>query len=203
MAQLSVQELKDKIAKLESMGENDLAAKYKAELSSRESGAGKVPGTPISGDIVIGISPDEFEKSGSKFAAPGLHLSVFGLPYWKTPGKSLAFPYVISEGDDTDKEGELYCGVSKEAAWKIKEILKALGVSYKPSNGLVAFNPADVAGKYGKVLYTQVQDERSADEGGKGTIYTKPAEGNCVYNASATLESIGMTLQSLLLRKLA
>ena len=203
MAELSIQELKDKIIKLESMGETDLAGKYKQELARKENSGVRQAGTPIAGDIVLGISPDEFEKSGSKFAAPGLHLSIFGLPFWKTPGKSLAFPYTITEGTDSDKEGEIYCGVSKESAWKIKEILTALGVAYKPSNGLVAFNPADVAGKYGKVLYAQVKDTRSADEGGKGTIYTKPAEGSCVYPAAATLESIGMTLQSLLIKDLA
>lgn len=202
MADLSIQELKDKIAKLRSMGENDLASKYEAELSKRS--ATTAARTPIEGDIVLGVSADDFEKSVSKFAAPGLHLSVFGMPYWKTQGKSLAFPYTIIEGADTDKGGEIYCGVSKEASWKIKEILSAMSVAYKAVNGgnNVAFNPADVAGKQAKVLYTQVRDNRTPEEGGKGTIYTKPAEGSCVYPATATLESIGMTLQSLLLKDL-
>jgi len=202
MADISIQELKDKIAKLRGMGENDLAAKYEAELSRMEASA--APRKPIEGDIVLGVSANDFEKSASKFAAPGLHLSVFGMPYWKTQGKSLAFPYTIIEGDDTDKSGEIYCGVSKEASWKIKEILTALGVAYKAVNGgnNVAFNPADAAGKQAKVLYAQVRDSRTPEEGGKGTIYTKAAEGSCVYPATATLESIGMTLQSLLLKNL-
>jgi hypothetical protein len=198
MAELSINELQEKIAKYKSMGETELANKYQAELDAKTSKGG----SPASGDIVLQISPEDFEKASSKFAAPGLHLSVFGMPYWKTVGKSLAFPYQICEGEDDGKEGEIFCGISKEAAWKIKEILKALSVSYKNQNGLVAFNPADVAGKKGKVLYAQVKDSRSAEEGGKGTIYTKPLEGSNVFPAEATLESIGVTMSSLLYREL-
>jgi hypothetical protein len=198
--ELSIAELQEKIAKYKSMGETELAAKYQAELDSKSKGT---KGTPVAGDIVLGISPEDFEKATSKFAAPGLHKSVFGMPYWKTAGKSLSFPYIIVEGEDEGKEGEIFCGISKEAAWKIKEILKSLAVSYKNQNGLVAFNPTDVAGKFGKVLYAQVKDTRPADEGGKGTIYTKPVEGSNVFPADATLESIGMTMSSLLYRELA
>lgn len=194
----SIKELEEKVAKYKSMGETELADKYQAELNKLK--ATSAP--PQAGDIVLNVSPEDFEKASSKFAAPGLHLSVFGMPYWKTPGKSLAFPYTIIEGEDADKEGEIFCGVSKEAAWKVKEILKALGVSYKNQNGLVAFNPADVAGKQGKVLYGQVKDSRPVEEGGKGTIYTKPVEGTCVYPADATLESIGVTMASLLYHEL-
>jgi len=198
MPEFTVAELQEKIQKYRSMEEADLVAKYEAELAKKQG----IKGTPVAGDIVLGISPEDFEKSASKFAAPGLHKSVFGMPYWKTAGKSLAFPYTISEGEDANKEGEIYCGVSKEAAWKIKEILKALGIPYKVSNGLVAFDPGSVAGKVGSVLYIQVRDTRTEEEGGKGTIYTKPAEGTSIFPANATLESIGMTLQSLLLRSI-
>ena len=199
MAELSINELQEKIAKYNSMGETELANKYQAELNAKK---GKSGGSPASGDIVLNVSPEDFEKATSKFAAPGLHLSVFGMPYWKTVGKSLAFPYQICEGEDDGKEGEIFCGISKDAAWKIKEILKALSVSYKNQNGLVAFNPADVAGKKGNVLYAQVKDSRSPEEGGKGTIYTKPVEGSNVFPADATLESIGVTMSSLLYREL-
>ena len=198
MAELSINELQEKIAKYKSMGETELANKYQAELDAKMNKGG----SPASGDIVLNVSPEDFEKASSKFAAPGLHLSVFGMPYWKTVGKSLAFPYQICEGEDDGKEGEIFCGISKDAAWKIKEILKAINVSYKNQNGLVAFNPADVAGKKGKVLYAQVKDNRSAEEGGKGTIYTKPLEGSNVFPADATLESIGVTMSSLLYREL-
>lgn len=199
MAEQSIAELQAKVDKYKSMGETELAAKYQAELDTKK---GK-SGAPIaSGDIVLQVSPEDFEKASSKFAAPGLHLVVFGMPYWKTVGKSLGFPYQICEGEDDGKEGEIFCGISKDAAWKIKEILKALSVSYKNQNGLVAFNPADVAGKKGKVLYAQVKDSRSAEEGGKGTIYTKPLEGSNVFPAEATLESIGVTMSSLLYREL-
>jgi len=198
MAELSINELQEKVAKYKSMGETELANKYQAELDSKMNKGG----SPASGDIVLNVSPEDFEKATSKFAAPGLHLSVFGMPYWKTVGKSLAFPYQICEGEDDGKEGEIFCGISKDAAWKIKEILKAINVSYKNQNGLVAFNPADVAGKKGNVLYAQVKDNRSAEEGGKGTIYTKPIEGSNVFPAEATLESIGVTMSSLLYREL-
>ena len=199
MAEQSIAELQAKVDKYKSMGEVELAAKYQAELDAKK---GKSGGSPASGDIVLNVSPEDFEKASSKFAAPGLHLTVFGMPYWKTVGKSLAFPYQICEGEDTDKEGEIFCGISKEAAWKIKEILKALNVNYKNQNGLVAFNPADVAGKKGNVLYAQTKDIRSPEEGGKGTIYTKPLEGSNVFPADATLESIGVTMSSLLYREL-
>jgi hypothetical protein len=199
MAEQSIAELQAKVDKYKSMGETELAAKYQAELDAKK---GKSGGSPASGDIVLNVSPEDFEKASSKFAAPGLHLSVFGMPYWKTVGKSLAFPYQICEGEDDGKEGEIFCGISKEAAWKIKEILKALSVSYKNQNGLVAFNPADVAGKKGQVLYAQVKDSRPVEEGGKGTIYTKPIEGSNVFPAEATLESIGVTMSSLLYREL-
>ena len=199
MAEQSIAELQAKVDKYRSMGENELAEKYQAELNAKK---GKSGGSPASGDIVLNVSPEDFEKATSKFAAPGLHLSVFGMPYWKTVGKSLAFPYQICEGEDDGKEGEIFCGISKDAAWKIKEILKALSVSYKNQNGLVAFNPADVAGKKGNVLYAQVKDSRSPEEGGKGTIYTKPVEGSNVFPADATLESIGVTMSSLLYREL-
>lgn len=197
MAEPTIAELTAKRDKYAAMGENELAAKYQAEIDAKSNGT---KGGAVSGDIVLGITPDEFDKASSKFALPGLHLSVFGMPYWKTPNKSLAFPYVIAEGsDDDDKPGEIYCGINKDAAWKIKEILKALGVTYKNANGLVAFNPADVAGKKAKVLYAQTRDERSPEEGGKGTVYTKPVDGTCVFTPDATLEKIGVTMKSLLL----
>ena len=202
MAELSIQELKDKIIKLESMGETDLAGKYKQELARKENSGARQPGTPIAGDIVLGVSAEEFEKSGSKFPGIGLHMAIFDMPFWKTPGKSLTFSFVISEGSDENKASEFYAGVSAEASWKIKEVLTALGVAYKSVNNgnNVSFNPADVAGKQGKVLFTQQPYTKS--NGMPGTVI-KPAEGSCVYPAAATLETIGMTLQSLLIKDLA
>lgn len=194
----NIKELEAKVAKYKSMGETELADKYQAELDKLKGASAP----PQAGDIVLNVSLEDFEKASSKFPAPGLHLAVFGMPYWKTPGKSLAFPYTIIEGEDADKEGEIFCGISKEAAWKVREILKALGVSYKNQGGLVAFNPADVAGKQGKVLYAQVKDSRPPEEGGKGTIYTKPVEGTNVFPATATLESINVTMASLLYHEL-
>ncbi len=193
---LTESELRQKISHYQSLKEFELAEKYQKELDSllaRSTNAS-------TGDIVLNISNEDYETAASKFVAPGLHKAEFGMPYWKNPGVSLAFPFTICAGQDAGKEGVVFCGIKKEAAWKIKEILSALGVPKKDINGLVAFNPGDVAGKVGTVLYHQVRDTRSPEEGGTGTVYTKLMDGSCVFPADATLEKIGMSLKSLLLR---
>lgn len=167
-------ELRDKIAKLKSMGEDDLVAKYEKELATLSSG--NAPAKASAGDMVIPVTEEEFEKTTSKFAQVGLHISEFGMPYWKTAGVSIAFPFTITEeGADKGKENEIAAGVKKEAVWKLREILMALGVSSKKTaNGQVAFNPMDVVGKIGKTQWIEQKDTRSVEEGGKGSTYTKP-----------------------------
>jgi len=97
------------------------------------------------------------------------------MPYWKTTGISMGFPFTIVEGEDKGKEGEVFAGVSKDAIWKVKEILEALKVKAGANKaGNVAFNPDDVVGKRAMTLWTLQQDRRSMAEGGKGGTYTKP-----------------------------
>jgi len=126
--------------------------------------------------VIPGATEDEYEAtSGSKFAKPGLHLSEFGMPYEKTPGMSLAFPFTIVAGDDKGKENEIFAGLGKNALWKLKEILIALGVEIKKTKGGgIGFDFAEVAGKQAQVLWRTQQDTRSLSEGGTGGSYTKP-----------------------------
>ncbi len=167
-------ELKDKIAKLKGLGEDDLAAKYQKELDAMAT-SGKPAGKASSGDFVIPVTEEEFEKTTSKFAQAGLHISEFGMPEWKTPNVSIAFPFTITEGADKSKQNEIIAGVAPNAVWKLREILTALEVPYKKTaNGQVAFSPMDVVGKTGKTQWIEQKDTRSVEEGGKGSTYTKP-----------------------------
>lgn len=196
---LSIPELKEKISKLIGMGETALAAQYQAQLTALEAGKpAQGNAAPAgAGKIVIQVTPEEFDKAGSKFAKPGLQESIFGMPYWEQAGVSLSFPFTICLGSDEGIESKISTGADKKSAWKIKEILSGLGVKYDIMNNMVAFDPADVAGKQGATLWAQQRDSRSVDEGGKGTVYTKPLS---VYPSGSSLESIGITMSSLLLK---
>lgn len=149
-----------------------------AELTKeRDSKFGAKQSASTAGMIVLDASVDEFETSNSKFANKGLHVSEFGTPLWHTPGVSLDFPFTIIEGPNKGLEGAISAGVSKAACWKIKEILTAVGAAYTSTkDGRVAFNPDDVAGKKALVQWDEFKDDRSPEEGGKGTVYTKPTK---------------------------
>ena len=95
------------------------------------------------------------------------------MPTWKQAGVSLSFPFTIVGGNDKGMEGELYCGVAKDGIWKLKEVLKALGVTVVVANGMPTFDPLQIVGKKGMTLWTQQKDSRSVEEGGKGTMYSK------------------------------
>ena len=134
----------------------------------------------MSPDIILpDMTMEEYEKSGSKFAAEGNHLSECGMPEWETPGTSLRFPFtIIEEGEDNGKQNKLVCGVRKGASWKLKEMEKALGITLvaevegKPTiktDALLA-----CAGKQFLSVWTLEKDSRSPEEGGKGGTYTKP-----------------------------
>jgi len=143
------------------------------------------------GQFILDVSPEEYETAGSKFARAGLRLSELGMPEWETAGQSIRFPFIIvEEGPDNMKDGKLVAGIGKAAMWKLKEILSAAGVSAtKTADGKVTFDKNAVVGKQVKVLYTTEVDSRSAEEGGKGTKYTK-ASG--AYPADTTDESLGI-----------
>lgn len=151
-------------------------------------------------EMVFGVTPDEYEesaKSGSKFAAVGLHLSeITELPFWKTAGKSVAFPFKIIDGDDAEKIGELVAGIDpdvkdsagkvtkKGGIWKFDECRKAIGVSTgttsvkNPKTGKpeakVNFDPSACLGKQFYSEWAEFKDSRTPQEGGKGSVYTKP-----------------------------
>ena len=140
--------------------------------------------------IIPGITEEEYEKAGSKFAAEGMHLSECGMPEWETPGQSIRFPFTIIEGDDEGKESKIVAGVKKEALWKLKEMLKALGVAITTNkDGQVSFDPMDCAGKQFMSVWTIEVDSRPASEGGKGGIYTKPTS---ALPVGAKSESLGI-----------
>ena len=176
----TTEQLKSKIAALESADPDSPKLKqYKADLR-------KLTGSSGSGLMEIpGVSKEDMDAAGSKFVSlPGLYKAEFGLPYWKTPGKSFGFPFTISDGADEGKESELFAGATVSAVWKVKEILKALEVDYQviKATGNVAFDPTEVAGKEGRVLFEIQKDERPEAEGGTGKSYAKPTT---VYPLSA------------------
>jgi len=169
-----VAELKKKISILESADpDSPKLQAYKAELTEL---TGATPATVEGVTEIPGASEEDYDSaSASKFAQVGLHLSEFGMPYWKTPGMSIAFPFTITDGADKGKEGEIFTGVGKNALWKLKEILSALDVTMqKTKSGGIGFDFAQVAGKTAQVLWTQQVDSRSLMEGGTGGTYTKP-----------------------------
>jgi hypothetical protein len=169
-----VQKLKDKISALrEADPKSARLAEYEAELKKLTKGSA----TATAGAFVIPDATEEdYETAGgSKFAQAGLHLSEFGMPYEKTPGLSLAFPFTIVGSADKGKESEIFAGLSKAALWKLKEILTALGVeTVKTKGGGIGFDFAEVAGKQAQVLWTTQKDTRPISEGGTGSSYTKP-----------------------------
>lgn len=172
------EELENKIKVLEALDDPgvqpqiDAAKAELAALSAPAPAAAPTAGGASSG-FSLPVSSDEYESAGSKFAQAGMHLSEFGMPYWKTAGVSIGFPFTIVEGGDKGKEGEIFTGVDKKSIWKLKEILEALKVPVTVENGRPTFDPVAVAGKRAMTLWTVQKDTRSVEEGGKGTEYTK------------------------------
>jgi hypothetical protein len=128
-------------------------------------------------EFVLDMTPEEFDKTSSKFAAVGTHLSeISEPPEWDTPGVSIAFKFrIIEEGEDEGKENKISCGVKKEAAFKLNEMLTSLGVARSTTeDGKVKFNPLDCVGKKFLSVWTEAIDTRTPEEGGKGSKYSKP-----------------------------
>jgi len=143
------------------------------------------------GQFILDVTPEEFEAAGTKFARAGLHLVELGMPEWETARRSIRFPFIIvEEGVDNMKDGKLVAGISKDATWKLKEILDAAGVEVtKTPDGKVTFDKNAVVGKQIKVLYTEEVDTRPVSEGGTGTRYTKASS---AYPPETTDESLGI-----------
>lgn len=194
MAELTREQLEKRIAQLDEIGESEAADKYRAQLAQLEQGEGKqTTPTPKSstkggakdmaaqeGKFTLPVTEEEYQEAGSKFAAPGAHLSEMGMPYWKVQGQSFGFPFtIIEDGPDQGKEGEYFVGVGKNAIWKLKEILGAVGVEPEMVKGgdgkrRPSFDPDAVSGKRFQSIWTTQRDTRPPEEGGKGTTYTKP-----------------------------
>ena len=172
-----VARLTDEVGVLSQMSDpqsQEQAEEKKKQLAELEKGSDKL----MADDKVmeIPVSEEEFLAGGSKFAQAGDHPSEAGVPYWKTAGKSIAFPFTITEGIDKSKEGEIIGGISPQAVWKVRETLDALGVPYQIVNGKVQFNIMDCPGKPFLSVWTTQVDTRTPEEGGKGGSYTKPTK---------------------------
>jgi hypothetical protein len=121
--------------------------------------------------LILPVTADEYEKlGGSKFPAPGLHLSEITNPIqWKTKGKSVVFKFrVIEQGEDSGKDGELTAGIEETSAWKFKECQKALGMTeakVKTKDGAERpkFDPVEALGKqfYSEWVPEEYQDEKT------------------------------------------
>jgi len=177
----TVAELEDKIKTLKSIGEVDRAKELEAELAALTgTKQQEVEHVAETDEFVLDqVTEEEFEKSASKFATPGKHLSEAGAIFWKTPGQSVAIPFtIIEDGPDHGKGGDLICGVGPKAIWKLKQTLEALGVEMttKVVNGIKRpmFDANQIPGKQFYSEWTEQVDTRSAEEGGKGGKYSKP-----------------------------
>ena len=164
----SDEELEATIAALKADNMDNEAKPYEAELAKRK-------GAQMAEDVIkLPVSEEEMEASSSKFAAAGLHVSECTAVTWKQAGVSLQWDFEITDGIDAGKTGTLYTGVTKDAVWKTKEMLKALGVEYAVVDGQVQFKAGECAGKKFQSVWTEQVDTRTPEEGGKGSRYTKP-----------------------------
>jgi hypothetical protein len=177
-------ELSDKIATLKGIGETDRAAELEAELAQLTGKSATPPAelppaedasSAASNEFVVG-SEEDWNNAGSKFAKEGKHLSEAGMPYWKTPGVSIAFPFtIIEDGADNGKANELFAGVQPKSMWKTIEILEAMGVPHytKNVNGRksVVFDANEVPGKQFLSIWTPGKFTRPD---GSISEYTKP-----------------------------
>jgi hypothetical protein len=175
-----IADLKEKIATLRSIGENDRAATLEAELPKAE--LPPADETPAADEFVLdGVTAEEYEKSSSKFAAVGKHLSEAGAIYWKTPHQTIGIPFtIIEDGPDHGKPGEFFVSVLPKGVWKLKQILEALGVNVVTKNvqGVKrpVFDANEIPGKQFFSVWTEQVDSRSPEEGGKGTKYSKATD---------------------------
>lgn len=125
-------------------------------------------------EFQLPVTEAEYEKAGSKFAQVGNHLSECTGVDWDTPGKSIKFDFQIVEGPNEGIEGKISAGVEASGIWKLKELLKALGVEMTMVKGKPQFKSEDCIGKQFLTVWSEQVDSRSIEEGGKGTKYTKP-----------------------------
>ena len=112
--------------------------------------------TPITGAIELPVDEETYEAQsvGSKYVEnPGDYEVEMGMPMWVDIGRSMAFPFAITEaGPECGKEARINAGISAEAFWKVKEIAVACGVAVSMATGKdkkkhPKFDPSEFAGK--------------------------------------------------------
>jgi len=166
---MTVKDLEKKIKDLTGLGETEAAEKYQEELDSRQGKSASSSG---------GVSKDDWDKSGSKFAIEGLHKAEFYAATWKTMNVSVELGFVLNGEDDEDsgKEGQIFPGVTAKGIWQFKNACKALGIEPIFKGGVLDVNAMlpKFAGKEGMVQYITQVDTRTPEQGGKGGRYTKP-----------------------------
>lgn len=137
--------------------------------------------------FIIDVPKEEYDKSGSKFITFSAddpvgkkyyHQIEMDMPDWDTPGVSLKFPVRITDGTDKDHEDKISCGVSVKAVWKLKEVLKALGVSVssvKGQDGILhpVFDSNDVAGQKAVGCWEIQEGNKGGDLKAEKTKYPK------------------------------
>lgn len=170
-----------KAAILESLGFHKSANIYKG-VSKKE----KMPD-----EFILDSTVDDVANAVSKFVEKGLRLVEFGLPEWENEAnKSVRFPFiVIEEGSENGKEGKVVTGLDKKSAWKHRQLMEAGVVIFKDKDGKASFDPNEVVGKQAKIYFREQKDTRSVEEGGTGTVYTKPDN---VYPADLTEADLGI-----------
>lgn len=138
--------------------------------------------------ILDKVSEEEFDKAGSKFITfpPDAKVGdmqfravTLDMPDWDTPGQSIKFPVkVTEEGPDLNKEDKISCGVQSTGIWKLKQVLGNIDVEVKMVTGAdkkkhPSFDRMALVGKSATGVWQMQKDSRSAEEGGKGTLYSK------------------------------
>lgn len=141
-------------------------------------------------ELTLDVTQESFEKAGSKFItfapADAIGTQYFkevelGVADWDNPGISIKFPITIigPEGDpDIGKQDKLSAGVAENALWKLKEILKALGIPITYKVGIdkkkhPVFETDDVAGKKAVGCWELQLGSKGGDAAKGGVKYPK------------------------------
>ncbi len=112
--------------------------------------------TPITGAIELPVDEETYEAQsvGSRYVEnPGDYEVEMGMPMWVDPGRSMAFPFTITEaGPECGKEARINAGIHAEAFWKVKELAIACDVIVSMVTGKdkkkhPKFDPSEFAGK--------------------------------------------------------
>ena len=139
--------------------------------------------TPITGTVELPVDEETYEAQsvGSRYVEnPGDYEVEMGMPMWVDPGRSMAFPFTITEaGPETGKEARINAGISAEAFWKVKEIAVACGVTVNMVTGKdkkkhPKFDPSEFAGKKCIIRFV---NEPSIKDPNRNIVVPKSARG--------------------------